>query len=37
MSEFIIGIQGVLPIDPLPSNAGIGDKIVNNLHWVISG
>ncbi|XP_066309946.1 bifunctional riboflavin kinase/FMN phosphatase-like isoform X3 [Miscanthus floridulus] len=29
-------IQGVLPIDPLPSNAGIGDKIVNNLHWVIS-
>ncbi|XP_066309689.1 bifunctional riboflavin kinase/FMN phosphatase-like isoform X1 [Miscanthus floridulus] len=29
-------IQGVLPIDPLPSNAGIGDKIINNLHWVIS-
>lgn len=29
-------IQGVLPIDPLLSNARIGGKILNNIHWVIS-
>ncbi|CAL4973970.1 unnamed protein product [Urochloa decumbens] len=29
-------IQGVLPIDPLLSTAQIGDRILNNLHRVVS-
>ncbi|PAN28442.1 hypothetical protein PAHAL_5G152900 [Panicum hallii] len=29
-------IQGVLPIDPLISTAQIGDRILNNLHRVVS-
>jgi len=34
---FIVGIQGVLPIDPLISTGQIGDRILNNLHRVVSG
>jgi riboflavin kinase len=37
MGDFIVGIQGVLPIDPLISTAQIGDRILNNLHRVVSG
>jgi len=33
---FIVGVQGVLPIDPLISTAQIGDRILNNLHRVVS-